>query len=240
VKGKLRTFLVGAILSGAGLASVAHGQLTPEVQTGSLIPVKPRAVDPGRAGMIRKDFARCIYGMAKTKATALLDNSDPITVNPAAAKIKDIERDLAMETCLGGAGGPDQLALGMKFSTESLRDLLAEEAYLATNRDAPLLSPAPIALPPIQLKYVSTGDSLMRAQGMVSFTDCVVLKDVTHADALLRTMPGSKDEIAAARALSPALGGCLVQGQSATLSAAGIRAIMAYAMWTRFGRGTAQ
>lgn len=237
---KARLTGLAIAVSAAALPMTAQAQLKPETPTGSLIPVKPETVDPQQAGRIRKGFARCVYGTARSKATALLNNSDPETVDLAAAKIKDVKRDLAMESCLGGEVGISQSALGMKIGDSLLRDLLAEEAYLGANKKAPVLPAAPAVPPLLQARYVSTGDALTRAQGMVAFTDCVVLKNVAQADALLRTMPGSKEELAAAKALAPSLGGCLVAGQKATLTATGIRAFMAYAMWNRFGRGAAQ
>jgi hypothetical protein len=114
---------------------------------------------------------------------------------------------------------------------------MAEEAYLDVNRSAPQLPATP---GPVQAKFVSIGDTLTRAQGMVNFTDCTILKDVAHADALLRTMPGSTAERSAASALAPALGGCLVKGQQISLSPGGIRGFVAYAMWNRFGRGASR
>jgi hypothetical protein len=125
----------------------------------------------------------------------------------------------------------------MKFSSETLRDMMAEEAYLAKNRTAPSLPASPAAPPPLQTTYVSTGDSLASAQGMVDFTDCTVLRDPAGADALLRTMPASEDERAAASALAPALGACLFEGQSVSLTPRSIRGFIAYAMWNRFARG---
>lgn len=226
---------VAALLVAAPV--IAHAQLKPEIETGSMIPVQPKAVDPKDAGIIRKHFAQCVYRSSRARVTALLDNSDPVGVDLAGAKIDNVNKALDMDHCLGREVGFDQNALGMKFSPGVLRDLMAEEAYLAANRTAPQLPATP---PPLAARFVSIGDTLTRAQGMVAFTDCTVLKDVAHADALLRTMPGSLAERAAATALAPALGNCLLKGQQVALSPASSRAFVAYGMWNRFGRGTAQ
>lgn len=217
--------------------SSALAQLKPELQTGSMIPVQPKAVDPRDAGVIRKHFAQCIYRSSRSRAISLLNNSDAVTVDMAGAKIGNVAKDLGMEHCLGDQVGFDQNALGMKFSPGVLRDLMAEEAYLAANRSAPQLAAVPA---PLQAQFVSTGDTLVRAHAMVSFTDCTILKDIAHADALLRTMPGSPAERTTATALAPALGNCLVKGQQVALSPGGIRGFVAYAMWNRFGRGVGQ
>lgn len=221
------------------LPPLAQAQLKPEMETGSLIPVKPKALDSERAGEVRKGFARCVYRKSKPKVAMLLDHSDPVTVDLAGANIKNVSDDLGMETCLGSEAVLES-ALGLKFSPGFLRDLLAEEAYLATNAKAPQLPPPPAIVPPLEPKYVSTGNMLLRAQATVEFTDCAVRKDTAHADALLRTRPGSSGELAAARAMGPVLGQCLVQGQDIKLSAMNIRGFVAYAMWNRFGRGAAK
>jgi hypothetical protein len=218
------------------LAVPARAQLKPELQTGSMIPVQPKAVAKKDAGFISKGMARCLYRGATPQALALLENSDSVTVDLAAAKLKNIVKDLRMERCLGDQAGFDQSALSMRTNPPLIRDMLAEEAYLARNRTAPTLPPSPA---PLAAKFASTGASLLEAQRMESFTDCAVRKDVTGADALLRTTPASDAERNAARALAPALGGCLVQGQNVKLSPGAIRAFIAYAMWRRFVRGTA-
>ena len=236
----MKALLIASV--GAGIALLVPGparaQLEPELQTGSMIPVKPKPVDAERAGRIRKGFARCIFRKATPKVNALLANSDQQSVDLVGAKITRVAVDLGMEECLSNEVGVDQSALGMKFPPSDLRDLMAEEAYLAANRVAPKAPAAPV--PPLQAKYVSTGDALVKAQAMSFFTDCTVLKDVGHADALLRTMPGSGTEREAARSLAPALGECLMKGQQVALSPASIRAFIAYAMWNRFGRGATQ
>jgi hypothetical protein len=216
-------------------AAPAHAQLKPETRTGSIIPVKPKPVAKKDAGVITKGMARCLYRGATPQALALLENSDAVAVDLAAAKIKNMIRDLRMERCLGDQVGFDQSALSMRTNPPLIRDMLAEEAYLARNRTAPSV---PTSFAPLQTKFVSTGAGLLEAQRMETFTDCAVRKDVAGADVLLRTTPASDAERSAARALAPALGGCLVRGQKVALSPGSIRAFVAYAMWRRFGRGT--
>jgi len=215
------------------IATAAHAQLKPEVQTGSLIPVKPRTLEREDAGVVRKHFAQCVYRSAKPKVVALLDHSDAVAVDLPGAHIKNVSAELNMESCLGDEVGINENALGMKFSVNTLRDLLAEEAYLANDRTPPSL---PSAVPPLDAKFVSTGDGLARAQALTAFADCAVTGDLADADALLRTTPGSDQERAAAVALAPGLGKCLVQGQKVSLTPMSIRALLSYGLWTRFVR----
>jgi hypothetical protein len=223
-----------AFLAAVGLPVPAQAQiLEPESQTGSILPVKPRALDPTETAIIRKGFAQCIYRRAKRKALDLLAHSDMETIDLPAAGIRNLTKELSLDDCLGEQARMDQATLGLKFPVTNLRDLLAEEAYLATNRVAPVVA-ADAA--PIVFKPVSTGNALESAQALTTFADCTVRQNAAGADALLRTTPASQAERAAAGALAPTLGQCLVAGQKLTLKPANIRALMAFAMWSRFGR----
>lgn len=214
----------------------AMAQLKPEMQTGSLIAARPEAVDPKQAGVIRKDFARCIFGRAKRKALALLQNADAQTVDLEAAKIVRVNEELRLDSCLGDGVSATEYALGFFLKRDALRDMLAEEAYLATNPIAPLVV-EPAA--PLEEHYVSTGENLDRAKEFTMFFDCAVRNDVANADALLRTIPGSQEERDLAVAMAPAFGGCLIEGQTVKLTPSSIRAFVAFGMWNRFGRGAA-
>lgn len=218
------------------LPTAARAQLKPEMQTGSLVPVNPKALKAKDAGVVRKGFARCIYRAAPAKAAALLENSDAVSVDLAAAKIKNVNDELQMSRCLGNQISASESALGLKFSPPVLRDMLAEEAYLARNRTPPQVPPAPVAIAP---KFVSSGFDLTIAQSLIAMTDCAILANIGDADAILRTPPASPAERAAAVALAPALGKCLPQGQRVAFDQANIRSRIAYAMWNRFGRGMA-
>ncbi len=229
----------GAVIAAMMLSGIpaAHAQLKPETLTGSRIAVDPKAVEQKAAGIVRKNFARCVYARSAKPVTALLNNSDISAVSVEAAGIKNIVKELGLDDCLSREVGYNQNALGMKFSPIFFRDLMAEEAYLAANKNVPVL-PQPV--PPAPYKFVTTGNGLKVAMGLAEFADCVVVTDIANADALVRTMPASDDEKAIARAMAPALGECLTEGQQVSLTPATIRALTAYALWTRFGRTTSQ
>lgn len=216
------------------VAQPSAAQLKPQMQTGSLIPVKPEAVDARRAGAIRKHFAQCIYRRGHGWVAALLQASDPVVVDLKAAGIKDVRRDFDMNDCLGNEAGVNESELGMKLSAGVLRDLLAEEDYLAKNSIAPQLA---ADVPALEASPISFGAQYATAQALMQFGDCAVRKDVADADALLRTMPASDAEHAKAASLAPALGGCLTAGQQMSLNPASIRGLVAQAMWLRFARG---
>lgn len=217
----------------------AQAQLEPTTQLGSRIPVKPTVVDPVRAGIIKKGFARCLFVKNGAKMSTLLENSDPVTVDFGKIKMPgdDISKYLGMETCLGDQADGTQSALDYRFSPMQLRLMLQEEAYLGANKTAPVLPAGSVEL--VQRNYFSDGEKLRTAQALGAFSDCLAFNDTKNADAILRTMPGSKDERAAAQALGPTLGACLAQGQSLSLSPTSIRGFVADGLWTRYVRSPA-
>ena len=214
----------------------AQAQLEPTTQLGSRIPIKPKVVDPVRAGLVKKGFAQCLYRRNSSKAPLLLGNSDPVTIDYNKLKMpsNDIGKYLDMETCLGEQVDETQLGIGLKFSPIRLRSMLQEEAYLAANKDAPILPLGSVES--IDRTYISTGDGLNTAKGLGAFSDCLVFRDTKNADALLRAMPGSKEESVAAQALVPTLGACLVQGQTLSLTPSSIRTFAADGLWNRYVR----
>lgn len=235
---KLPTMLLLGLLACIAPAA-AFGQLKPEAPTGSHIPVPPEAVTAKEAGFIAKAFARCIYENNRKAAAAVLAHSDALTVDLPAAQITDLNRTFHMPVCLGKQARETDSALGFKFGRQVLRRMLTEEDYLAGHLSAPTLAAGTVEL--IDRNYVSDGDNLRRAREVGTFADCVVFNDVAGSDALLRTVPASTGERAAARALVPALGKCLEQGAQLSMSPESIRVYVADGLWNRFSRpGSAQ
>ncbi len=230
---KLPPMFLPVLLLGLAPAS-AFGQLKPEVQTGSHIPVKPEAVPGREAGLIKKAFGRCIYESNKKAAAAILSHSDGIGIDLQSAKITDLVQTFKMRDCLGEQVSETQSALGFRFGREMLHGLLVEETYLAGHPTAPTLAAGAVEV--IDRTYVSIGDALPKARALGAFADCIVFTDVTGSDALLRTIPGSTGERAAARALVPALSKCLNQGAQLSMTPASIRGYVADGLWNRFSR----
>lgn len=214
----------------------AQAQLEPTTQLGSRIPVKPEAMDPVRAGVVKKGFARCLYERNSAKAPILLENSDPMSLDYSKVEMPDdnIGKYLGMANCLGDQADGTQSAIGFRFSPSQLRAMLQEESYLAANRKAPTLPSGSEEL--VQRDYVSQGDKLHTARSLGAFADCLTFRDTRNADAILRTTPGSKNEMAAATALAPTLGACLTEGQSLSLTPSSIRGFVADGLWNRYVR----
>jgi hypothetical protein len=219
-------------LSLLALPNVAHAQLRPDGQTGTLMPGRPQAMSPEHSAETRKEFASCVYHLSKQKVLALLAGSDFDTV-VYPPEVRDWKVDLNLEECLGKQAMGDQYTLGMKISDPVLRDLLAEEAYLAKYSKAPTTTQE---LVPIEVRLAATNQNSTSTRAMAEFADCTIRHDVVGADALLRTKPASQQERKAAGTLAPAMGQCLDKTQKFSLTPASVRAFVAFAMWSRFGQ----
>lgn len=218
------------------VSAPAHAQLAPQTPTGSRIQVNPQKVDPVAAGRIRKQFGQCVYRNNLVKVERILNNSDPQTIDYRAAQISQpkLAEALGLDDCLTDQIAANQSALSVSLKSEALRGLFLEEAYLAKfSKAAPQFEGR---VETISRNYVSSGDDLRKARAFGTYSDCLIVKNPSGADAMLRTMPGSKDEVAAARALAPTLGACLVQGQQLAMTPFSIRTFAADGLWTRYIR----
>jgi hypothetical protein len=171
--------------------------------------------------------------MARPQALELLRSSDIDTVGVSDERIQTIYDDFDVNRCLNFSANDIEAVIAMRAEPSVLRDMLAEESYLAQNRRAPALHSAGA---PLEFKPAATNPNPQKANALMAFADCAVRRDVVRADALLRTMPASPQERKAAAALAQALGSCLLVGQQFTLKPDNIRTLIAFAMWARFGR----
>ena len=229
-----RALLGFAALDVALAASSARAQLEPTVELGSRIPTKPTKIADSSASVIRKNFAHCVFSTQKAHALRILDYSDPSSIDYAGAgtsKTK-LASYLGMENCLvkNASGLSSQIGIGFPAST--LRAMLAEEAYLATYATVPTLRAG--SKESVDRTFASQESELAAARSLGRLADCVVYNGLEGADALVRTIPSSGAELKAARALAPAFGQCLVEGQVVELKPVNMRAISAEGLWVRF------
>ena len=217
------------------LAQPAGAQLRPEAPIGSILRKDPHRLAEKDAGIVQKNIARCMYRSSRKEAEALLEHSDAFEADFRAAGIKDVRKALDMEDCLGREFGANESALGWRFSASLLRDMLAEESYLARFRSAPTIASPP---PPLPKRAALVPVFQALTDSSAEFDDCAVRTNVTVADALLRTTPGSAAEHDAAAGLAPTIGKCMYAGETFTLTPSSIRAFVAYGLWNRFVRGS--
>lgn len=224
------------------LAQTDSGPLDAERQTGSALYSKPKDLDdPALAGRFSKSVARYSLQRAEGMMRKVVQFSDPVDVDLKAADLSWHRVERVLEECM--ADRSHQLdvnaslsKIGMSFTMNRLRALLVEEIYLEGNGPAPAISPE--ASMATNRQFVSTGDGLARARGLADFSDCLVYRDAVRADALLRTDPGSPDELETSRALASTLSGCLIEGQTIAFSASSIRALAADGLWARSALGS--
>lgn len=226
--------LLACAVAAPAMAKPASGGMQPEAQIGTRFLKKPTEVNPREAGLQRKTFARCVYGRIPDRVDKLLENSDPegIEYFAAGTSPERFWQQIGKNFCdeLNSAVTESRQ---MTMSNTAFRSMMLEEAYLARFKQVPAL--AADATEVADRRYITEGATSARSLGQ--FADCLAFRDTAGADALLRTMPGSDEEKAAARAMAPTLGACLMRGQTLSLNAANVRAFAADGLWTRFARG---
>ena len=212
-------------------------------ETGTALNREPEEVeDTAKVNRYSKAVANCIHNRAAGQVDRMLENSDPLAIDMDAADVRWGRFRTLIEECMGQRmhefdNDPLLARIGMSFSESRLRALLLEEAYLSANTVAPVIAEG--ASEQANRSFVSGGDDLVSAQGLAGFADCVVYRDARQADALLRTEPGSDDELGAARRLAPTLGACLLEGQSIEFTPGSIRSLAADGLWARTALGPA-
>lgn len=229
----LATLLVIGTM-GPAFAKPSSGGMQPEAQIGTRFLKKPTEVNPREAGLERKNFGRCVYGRIPDRVDKLLENSDPegIEYYGAGESQERFWQQIGKDNFCGALNSAASDHRQLTMSNSAFRSLMLEEAYLARFKQVPAL-PAD-ATEAADRRYMTEGATSARSLGL--FADCLAFRDSAGADALLRTMPGSDEEKAAARAMAPALGACLTRGQTLSLNTANVRAFAADGLWTRFAR----
>ena len=216
-----------------------HAQVSkPEREevTGSNIlilrPVDYRQVDRDEARRSLARVATCVYKHDPELVRRVLQHSDAEAIDYSGAGLTgaNFGSKLGLESCLEFEALTGRIRLFVKPGV--LPEMLTEPAYLAAN-------PAPPdwlanSFTPQERVYVSTGAELLRAQGLAVVADCLVKAAPAQSDALLRTRVASSAEFAAARALAPALGGCLTKGQNLALNLIDIRAWAGSGLWQAY------
>jgi hypothetical protein len=219
---------VAGVLTVGVHASALPQRFGPEAPTGSRITVKPQAVVGLDKFSTLQQFSECVITRSPAKVDYYLRKSDNAESDPS---LGQVVRYLPLELCLGSGGTVDANALQLTLNNQSLRGMLTEAAYKRANPAVPDASRAPVVR---ERTYFSPESERGRLKAQAYFSDCIVQKDPTGADALVRTHWGSKEEAIAARALAPVLGTCLLAGQTLSLLPQNVRQFVADGLWQRF------
>jgi len=233
-------------LLGAGLIAPALAQNTNHTYrpTGTRIVQEPEPADPDLARRLVKLTGSCVNRRFPDGAVALLrgGNADAFAYAAQGIRNEDNESPLGLSECLHEALNGAQLSTEMRIPERNLRIALAEDAYLRRH-------PQPLVIAPgspgtLAGRAVIGGSSPEQARAMGLFADCLVFTAPAEADSLLRGPVGGDEERANARALAPAIGACLANGQQVNFTPTTIREYVADGLWARSeamaAAGTAQ
>jgi hypothetical protein len=242
--------LLGVLAPGTGQARPAYGQeagaaaseaTTPlqparkavATQTGSRIPAPSQALQRDLLRRMNLDLAKCVFARRPKEVAALLAQSDQEEFNYAALGYNQsaINQKLALDSCLGAVMSDQYATVVLRFDRAVLRGNLAEVAYLASHRQ-PLTKTAAWT-ETIANRVIVPSESQATARAKGDFSDCIVFHDPAGADAVLRTKVASEAELAAVKALVPALSSCLNAGGRLELTPDTVRRYAASGMWAR-------
>ena len=223
-----------AVVACVGLAGTSAVEAAPSdklddyVPTGSHIRLKPTVLDDQKRNIAISAFSRCLVIQAAPKVDHYLRSSDALTSKEDASKF------LPMADCLGEAlSDADQSQA--KFSLQGLRGWLAEQAYLRANKK--FVVPSADAPPLAPRQYFSVDAKLRVAKRVGEFSDCIVASDAAGADAIIRTVRGSKAEFAAAKRFAPTLSACVGGSSEVSFNSETLRAYVADGLWQRYEAG---
>lgn len=228
----MKALSLALCLCGLVWAHCAGAQTKPNGDANSAAQDDSEIVPPEQARVLLKDFARCAYRSNPTVAKQYVAASDTRSLDHFSMRNVDLAKSMDFEECLGEQARPNDEQMIARLPKMVIRALLVEEAYLAANPKPPVLAQG--ATETTTRHFVSVNNILVRAQSDAAFADCIVFHDLALADALVRTLPGSKTESNTARALAPTLGRCLPAGQTMAFSPANIRVFVADGLWARF------
>jgi len=186
---------------------------------------------------LQRRVARCVYDRHEELSDKILAHSSFGRIDFTAIEVDpdDLFDALDVDRCIGRAMKHNTYSMHMRIRFSTLRNLLAEEAYLEANDDPLTLDAATPALLTNRYLYDSMSK---RDSAIANMSDCLVHADPAGSHAVLAELPGSDGEGEAIEALSGALGKCLGSGASTGVSGSMIRQVLADGLWSRSHFGT--
>lgn len=219
----------------AGLATPAQAQNTQDEYrpTGTRIVSQAQTADPDTGRRLLRLTAACVNRRFGAEVVTLLRSGNPEAVAYAAEGIRDRDDQspLALSECLHEALNGAQVTSQMRIPERTLRLALAEGAYL--RRHAVPLAMGEGSPQFIAGRAVLLGSNPQQSQAMGQFADCLVFHAPAEADRLVRGAVGGEEEAANARALAPAIGECLPEGQQINFTASALRDYAIDGLWAR-------
>lgn len=206
-----------AVTAGLTLAAPLAAQGTPAPEDKATVNRTSKSDElDGKTRALDAFFACVVKRNPAQSAAALAIPADKSASGIAIGKLVRAEDG---PSCLTGSGG---FKLGAQ--KDFYRAGLARAVYLRA------YDTAPVALLPIAetLAGLPSQPNAMRA-----FAACLVDADLPSGDALVRSRAGSPEEMAAIRALQPAMPGCVDEKARVALTRQSLRAGVAEALYER-------
>lgn len=206
------------------------------LQTGTRFEREAETADAAQARWMQKRVANCVFNRNKEEARKILANSNFYSIQFDAIE-QDPETlfdDLGVDFCIGRLmRGADNRTyrIYMQIQYSTLRNLLAEEAYLQDFDGPPAIDPAT----PQEVTGRFDGSGVHpQVNTMASLVDCLTYHASEQTHNLLRARPGSDDEEEAVTALGPVIVSCAnTQEQQLQIPTSLIRQMAADGLWSR-------
>ncbi len=242
----IRSIILIATVSSGLFAMPALAQDADEnnngLQTGTRFEREAETADAAEARWMQKRVANCVFNRNKEEAREILANSNFYSIQFDAFD-QDPETlfdDLNVDFCIGRLmrGADNQVYhTYMQIQYSTLRNLLAEEAYLQ-DFDGP---PAIGSDTPQDISGRFNGARVHpQVSTMASLADCLTYNAGSAAHDLLRARPGSDDEEDAIAALGPVIVTCAnTEEQQLQIPTSLIRQMAADGLWSRSYYGSA-
>lgn len=206
--------------------------MEPDSQLGTRFKQSPETASETDARQMQKRLARCVFYGNEEEIAELLANSDfdRIDFDATAFTSDEFFDDIDFGRCLGRSMKQSQYKILARIQYSTLRNLLAEEAYLYESKNSPVREDGAPTLIEDRFAYVKGSP---RAAVLAKVSDCITFRNGPAAHVLLGEVPRSKGEGEALEALWPALLTCLEAEEPPELSTSMVRQMIADGMWAR-------
>lgn len=229
--------------SNAAIAQSNDNDYTPlnsRIRRARQFPTQPRAatVDPeslSRMARRRNNsmvdyFARCIWNTSNEAGLDLLARTDFgfRSFQRIGIANDEIGDHYPIRNCLRRVANQHFTGVRMRYDAESMRRWYIQAAYLDMYEDGATWVQSGYVV--AEREYPLSANNPMVKTAMM-LADCIVMQDPHGADLFFRTEPDSDEEIAALRALVPAISACIPQGQEFTLDPFAMRVWLGEGLW---------
>jgi len=229
---QIAAFAIAVVFSAPALAQEVDYEFE-RSEVGTRFLREPETADAQAARWMQKRIANCMFNRDEERIRELLVNSDFYTIDFEAISADPDEffEDYEVSHCMGRVmrGRYRELAISYQYST--IRNLLAEEAYLHDYEGPPVIGEAT----PRDVAARFDGRRVHpQVSTMAALADCMVYEAPQDAHNLLSAHPGSDAEGEVIAALGPVIVGCANTRESElTIPTSLIRQIAADGLWSR-------